>query len=217
MTVNPLPVITASPTNPSICNGASVLLTAGGGSVYIWSPCLQVCQQPQDQPLMQIPRFNHYLFCQWRLDANGCTNTASITVIGCFVWLLLLLIQQQSALCNGQSVSLTASGANTYVWSPGTALSATTGATVSANPSATITYTVTGTIAGGCTATKTVTVTVKPVPAINASSSDRYFVTVNQYLLRQAEEILMHGVQLQDYHQEQEQLFLPTQVQQPFI
>jgi GEVED domain/Fibronectin type III domain/Secretion system C-terminal sorting domain/Bacterial Ig-like domain (group 2) len=60
----------------------------------------------------------------------------------------------------GSPVSLTASGASTYFWSPATGLSATTGSTVLASPSATTTYTVTGTDALGCQGTTTVTVTV---------------------------------------------------------
>lgn len=60
----------------------------------------------------------------------------------------------------GDPVSLTASGAATYDWSPATGLSATTGDTVTASPSETTTYTVTGTDASGCVNTTTVTVTV---------------------------------------------------------
>jgi gliding motility-associated-like protein len=58
------------------------------------------------------------------------------------------------------NVSLTASGANTYSWTPSTGLSATTGATVIASPSATTTYKVIGTAVGGCIDSATVTVTV---------------------------------------------------------
>ncbi len=68
-----------------------------------------------------------------------------------------------TALCAGQSVSFTASGASTYVWSPATGLNTTTGATVTASPTQTTTYTITGTrAANGCTSTNTVTVTVAP-------------------------------------------------------
>ena len=58
---------------------------------------------------------------------------------------------------------LTASGANSYVWTPSAGLSATTGATVTANPAATTTYTVTGTANNGCTAVP-VSATVNAAP-----------------------------------------------------
>jgi len=63
-------------------------------------------------------------------------------------------------ICIGQSTTLTASGANTYTWSPATGLSSTTGTNVTANPTTTTTYTVTGTDVNGCSATSSVTVTV---------------------------------------------------------
>ncbi len=72
-----------------------------------------------------------------------------------------------ATICNGGSTTLTASGADTYSWTPADGLSATTGATVTANPTTTKTYTVTGTVtATGCTGTKTVTVTVTSNPTV---------------------------------------------------
>src|SRR5690606_37207820 len=74
-------------------------------------------------------------------------------------------------ICDGETVTLTASGADTYSWSPGTNLSATTGASVDASPSTTTNYTVTGTItATGCTNTDIATVTVNPLPIVNAGT-----------------------------------------------
>ncbi len=64
------------------------------------------------------------------------------------------------------SIALTASGAGatpTYLWSPASGLSATTGATVTATPGTTSTYTVTGYGPGVCLATTPVTVTVNPL------------------------------------------------------
>jgi subtilisin-like proprotein convertase family protein len=64
----------------------------------------------------------------------------------------------------GSAVTLNASGANTYSWTPATGLSATTGASVNATPSATTTYTVTGTDANGCTNTATAAVSAATTP-----------------------------------------------------
>jgi gliding motility-associated-like protein len=71
-----------------------------------------------------------------------------------------------ATICPGQSATLTATGGNTYTWSPATGLSSTSGATVTATPSVTTTYTVTGTGAcGSGTATSTVTVLAANNPA----------------------------------------------------
>ena len=74
------------------------------------------------------------------------------------------------SICNGNSVSLTASSSiasSTFNWAPTSNLTPTTGATVSANPTATTTYTVTGTVpTTGCTNTASVAVTVNPRPTV---------------------------------------------------
>lgn len=70
-----------------------------------------------------------------------------------------------ATLCQGESTTLSATGALTYVWSPTTGLSPTTGTPVTATPPVgTITYTVTGTDGNGCENTDTVTVIVNPTP-----------------------------------------------------
>lgn len=75
----------------------------------------------------------------------------------------------------GDPVSLTAGGASTYVWSPSTGLSATTGDTVLASPSATTTYTVVGTDASGCVNSTTVTVTVGSAVTATISATPATF------------------------------------------
>src|SRR5690606_33030316 len=70
----------------------------------------------------------------------------------------------------GETVTLTASGANTYTWTPSNELSAATGSEVVASPSATTTYTVTGKNGDGCTATAQVTVNVSGLSVSNATA-----------------------------------------------
>lgn len=68
-------------------------------------------------------------------------------------------------ICEGESVSLSASGADSFEWSPNVALSATAGETVDANPQSSITYTVTGT-SNGCSVTEEIQVIVEPLPVV---------------------------------------------------
>jgi hypothetical protein len=75
-------------------------------------------------------------------------------------------------ICTGESVVLTASGADTYVWSPATGLSSTTGNVVTASPLSSTTYTVKGTAANGCSGTDDVTVVVNPTPITTVIFSD---------------------------------------------
>ena len=71
--------------------------------------------------------------------------------------------------CQGQPLTMTASGANSYSWSNGLGNSASVSAPT--GTAGTTDYTVTGTDASGCTATATATVTVNPLPAVTLTPS----------------------------------------------
>jgi hypothetical protein len=97
-------------------------------------------------------------------SGGTCYETRQITVNA----LPIVTTGSGVAICSGNTTTLTATGASTYTWSPGTGLSATTGASVTAAPTITTTYTVTGTNASGCSNQATVTVTVNAKPTIAA-------------------------------------------------
>lgn len=75
-----------------------------------------------------------------------------------------------ATICSGSSTPLSASGGNSYAWSPSAGLSSTTVSNPTANPITTTTYTVTVTSSGGCTATDAVTVNVNTTPTANAGT-----------------------------------------------
>jgi len=91
-----------------------------------------------------------------------------------------------ASICNpgGSPVNITATGADTYSWSPANGLDVTTGANVIANPASTTMYTVTGTTTlTGCTntATSTISVGLNPVGlAINPTSATICLGTIQQ-------------------------------------
>ena len=70
-----------------------------------------------------------------------------------------------ATICPGESVTLSATGATNYIWSPATGLNVSTGSSVTASPSSTIVYAVTGHNVSGCGSTVTQAVTVNPVPS----------------------------------------------------
>jgi gliding motility-associated-like protein/uncharacterized repeat protein (TIGR01451 family) len=90
----------------------------------------------------------------------------------------LLTLSPDVRIGQGQSTTLTASGASTYLWSPATGLSCTTCTTVSANPDKTTVYFIEGD-EKGCKTTGKIKVTVDPcgevyVPnAFNPASTDQ--------------------------------------------
>lgn len=96
--------------------------------------------------------------------AGACAGNPISIVVNVNSTLPITILPGNSSICPGESVSLSASGAASYTWSPQTGLNTTSGSTVIASPSATTTYTVTGVSSSGCTGTGTVTITVLPEP-----------------------------------------------------
>ncbi|HEY6162355.1 MAG TPA: PKD domain-containing protein [Bacteroidia bacterium] len=168
VTVNPLPTITINPNAPSICSGSSTTLTASGASTYSWAPATNLSSTTGATVTANPTVTTTYTVTG--TTAAGCTNTATVTVT-VNPLPTVTVNPPNPSYCTGGNVNLTASGANTYSWSPATGLSATTGATVNASPTVTTTYTVTGTSAAGCTATATVTVTVNSSITVTVNPS----------------------------------------------
>ena len=162
MTVNPLPVILINPATPVICNGQSVSLNASGANTYSWSPSSGLSATTGAAVMANPSVTSSYVVTG--TDVNGCTNNANVTVT-VQSSLVITVTPPTPAICNGNSTSLTAGGANTFTWSPSTGLSSSSGSTVTANPTITTTYKVIGT-AGSCSDSTTVTITVNPLPVV---------------------------------------------------
>jgi len=162
VTVNPLPTLTLN--SGFICNGSTATLTATGASTYSWSPGTGLSSTSGSSVTGNPASTTQYTVTG--TDANGCfsSDTTSITVVN-----NPTVTVNAATICIGDSATLTATGAQTYVWSPATGLSSTSGTSVTANPTATTTYTITGT-AGTCTAVATTTVTVNPLPLVTVNS-----------------------------------------------
>lgn len=168
ITVNPIPTVTVAPaTTTTVCAGTSVTLTAGGATTYSWSPSTGLSATTGATVVATPTTTTTYTVTGD--DGSGCTANATKTITINPLPNVSISPTTTTTICEGSSVSLTASGANTYSWSPATGLSATTGANVVASPITTTTYIVTGTGANGCTNTATKTVNVNAAPVISVS------------------------------------------------
>jgi hypothetical protein len=87
-------------------------------------------------------------------------------------------VTPNNTICNGGTVNLAATGANSYLWSPTTFLSSSTSANPVSTPTASITYNVQGTGANGCVSNVTVPITVLNPPAAAMVMSDT-FICIN--------------------------------------
>ncbi|HRI26593.1 MAG TPA: choice-of-anchor L domain-containing protein [Chitinophagales bacterium] len=147
--VNPIPTPTAAPV-PPICSGQSANLSASGGQVYNWGPGL-LGQNVTVSPTATTT------YTVTVTDSNGCSNTAATTVT--VNPLPVPNLTPPQTICAGASVTLVASGGDTYNWDNG----ANTGS-ISVSPATTTTYNVTVTDAAGCSSTATTTITVNGIP-----------------------------------------------------
>jgi len=167
VTINPLPNVTVN-NPPTICAGQSATLNASGANTYTWSPATGLSGTTGATVTANPNSTTTYIVTG---TSGGCSNTAQVTVN---VNPRPNVTVNSGTICIGSSITLNAGGANTYAWSPATALSATTGASVTANPTSTTTYTVTGTDGNGCTNTATATVTITNTPTVDAGPDQTF-------------------------------------------
>lgn len=166
LTIYPLPIANAG--NDTItCPGTGVGLLATGGTSYVWSPVLGLSENDIPNPIASPTDTTTYTVS---VEINGCAATDEVTV---FVRPFdELEVSHDTGICVGSSVTLSANGALSYLWSPATGLSSVTSANPVANPTVTTVYTLTGTAPNGCTGSEMVTISVNPVPTSSFTLSE---------------------------------------------
>lgn len=153
-----LPVISISPTVATICPGGSTTLTAGGAVSYQWTGLGSVAAQ-------LVSPLTTTTYTVTGTASNGCTNTGTRTV-NVNSTPNIVVSPATAAICLGQSITLSATGASSYVWD-----GLGSGSSKTVTPTTTTTYTITGTSSVGCTSSVTKTVTVNPLPVVTITPS----------------------------------------------
>ena len=155
VTVNPLPAVDAGAAQ-IVCTGTPVTLSATGAVSYTWNNGVTdgVAFTPTNTLLYEVIG----------TDANSCeaTDTVTVTVVA----ELTVLAGTDQTVCEGTSVTLSGSGANTYTW---------TGGVTNAIPftaSSTTIYVVTGSDGNNCADTDSVTVNVNPTPDLSSVTTN---------------------------------------------
>jgi gliding motility-associated-like protein len=153
--------------NQTICSGQNATLTASGSTSYSWAPLTGLTPANGVGPTVSASPSSTTTYIVTGTNGN-CIDTAQVTVVVASS-LVVTIAPIAPAICQGDKITLTASGAASFVWSPSTGLSSTTTASVIANPTTTTTYTIIGTT-GGCTGSTTVTVNVTPFVKMTATA-----------------------------------------------
>ena len=150
------------PASPSVDLGADIDICVGeqtyltptvtGGSgpfTYSWST-------GQFGPTIIVGGGNYTVTVT---DANGCQASDDI-IVTAHALPALSINPPSATICGGVPVTLTASGADSYVWTPSTSLNTTVGSVVIASSSSTISYTVEGTSQYGCVSQEDILINV---------------------------------------------------------
>jgi gliding motility-associated-like protein len=151
----PIPVITALPSNDSICSGDSAKFVASGGETYKWTPGNMTSDTVWVKPTLNTT---------YTLSASngGCTidTTLSLTVSPP----ININLAAFDTICTGDSITLVASGGGTYLWSNGS-----TNNSIKVGPTATTNYAVI--VKNGCIDSARTKVTVD-VPSLQVCCND---------------------------------------------
>ncbi len=165
VTVNQLPAVSFNGLTSINCINASVnnLLGNPAGGVFLGQGIVGNSFDP-----LQAGIGGPYTITYSYTDANGCSNTSTqqTTVIA---GANISVSAVSNSICAGSNTIITASGGQTYSWSPSTGLNSTLSASVTAQPTATITYSVTGIDINGCSGTATIDISVNTLPNVIAT------------------------------------------------
>jgi len=161
-TLNAIPNPTISTTSGSMCVGTSVNLTASNATTYTWTPSATL-NTPNGPSVIASPAVTTvYSIIGGSVGCNSQTQNATASVVANPT---VSIAPTTPTICFGNSINLTANGANNYTWSPNIAITSTVGNVVTVNPTVTTVYTIIGE-AATCTNTAAQTVTVVPLPII---------------------------------------------------
>ncbi len=149
----PAPINITVPSNTTICNGGSTTLTASGADSYVWSNGFTT-------PTTVINSTGIYTVIGTN-TTTGCTGTNTISIqTGNNP---TVIVNSPLPVCLGETINLTAVGANSYTWNNGF-----TGSSIFVTAITNTVYSVTGFDANNiCYNTQTVSVNILPSPTVS--------------------------------------------------
>jgi hypothetical protein len=171
VTVNALPVVAVSASSTTICSGEMDTLTASGATNYSWSSGGNAATE------IVMPNTTTTYYVTGIDSVTGCSAMDSV-LVNVNTSPDVVASANPAAICAGSTTTITAVGANSYVWSTG----ATTASDV-VSPANSTSYWVVGTAANGCTDSDTVLVTVNGLPVVTLSLTDATACTTDPIIV----------------------------------
>lgn len=154
VTVNTTPTVSVN--SATICNGANAILTANGASTYSWNT-----GATSNSILVSPIVTTTYSI----IGTSGNCTDLKITTVNVNPNPIVVTTSSGTLICAGQTVTLTANGAQTYSWSSGGL-----GNNIAVSPTVSTTYTVIGTDVNNCSALSVFTQSVSNCTGLNLFS-----------------------------------------------
>ena len=166
LTVHPKPTVTLSKRDVILCEGSSVMITAGGGTSYSWSPTSGLSNN--SGPVIQANPVNNSSYVVQVTDAHGCMQKDSVKIN--VVHPFRTQLAKEVSICEGESIELKATGGDVFQWINQTSgLSNTSISNPIASPDKNTSYTLAVKDKENCfTDTVSVQVTVHNPPTVQA-------------------------------------------------
>ena len=175
--VNPIPNINAGP-DLEYCENDSVQIIAMGGTVYIWTPTTGLSNAGIADPFASPSDTTQYIVMS--TDSNGCVNSDTMIVV--FNLLPIAEAGSYPSVCIGNNVQITATGGDTYLWSPNISITDVNIADPIVSPSTTQQYNVIVTDTNGCSAIDSTVIVINPVPTLTVSTDKEICLGQSQQL-----------------------------------
>ncbi len=110
--VHSKPEVSLPTKEATLCEGASVSITAGGGKSYSWSPAASL--DATDKATVIASPLNNSSYSVTVKNEFGCINTASVSIK--VIHPFALQLAKEAEVCSGSSIRLQASGGLSYQW-----------------------------------------------------------------------------------------------------
>ena len=165
--VHPLPLITVLGKD-SVCKGSSVTYSAFGAVHYLWTP---------EQSFGSVSNSTAFAKPQQDVnctiigkDTNNCVDSTHFRIH--VIPLPQMQVNGSRVICLGSASTLTASGAEQFIWTPFTNINYRDSAVVMVSPKMETSYTLTGINAKSCKDSLAITISILQLPEVTIMTPD---------------------------------------------
>jgi len=166
--VNALPNVSGSVNPTSICAGDPSTLTGSGATTYSWAELTNPGVSIGAGTSITVNPTVTTSYIVTGTNGVNCSNQDTVTVT-VNPLPAVQAVTPQDSICEGDSITITGTGASTYSWAllsnPGTPISS--NPSIFVGPASTISYIVTGTDGNGCKNKDTIQIFVNAAPDAN--------------------------------------------------